>query len=438
MKKIYCLIFLCSLVTATHAQDAVQDEPEIVSIGAGAGFVSFFGDFNNNSELSTFTNLRAGYHLNFERRFGNYLGVSASGLFASAAHSQRDTAVFLNRNFESNIMSFGLSANLHFDNDAMLNRSSPFSPYLGVGVNFTLFDPYGDLFDANGNAYHYWTDGSIRSTAENDPNADSSVILNRDYTYETQLTDSTENYSRNALSFPLTFGLKWKFSEFLQGRLFASYTLTTTDWIDNVSEGGNDQFLFTGFSVNYTIRKRDRSAEQHYQDVDFSAMAKDDSDGDGVDDFNDECPATPKGQKVDGKGCPLDDDRDGVPNYMDKEPNTAKGATVDAEGVTVDDAYLAAQQARRDSVRTVRSQSVAENPNMQTLQQIDTELNSGTSNTGVDLSANVPERFRAADANKNGLIESSEITATIDAFFEGGSTFTVESIQDLIDYFFEQ
>ncbi|PVX51071.1 thrombospondin type 3 repeat-containing protein [Balneicella halophila] len=48
-----------------------------------------------------------------------------------------------------------------------------------------------------------------------------------------------------------------------------------------------------------------------------------DTDGDGVIDSKDECPDTPKGVKVDSKGCPVDTDGDGIPDYLDKCPNEA-------------------------------------------------------------------------------------------------------------------
>ncbi|PVX51785.1 thrombospondin type 3 repeat-containing protein [Balneicella halophila] len=48
-----------------------------------------------------------------------------------------------------------------------------------------------------------------------------------------------------------------------------------------------------------------------------------DTDGDGVPDMKDECPDTPKGVKVDSKGCPVDTDGDGIPDYLDKCPNEA-------------------------------------------------------------------------------------------------------------------
>jgi OOP family OmpA-OmpF porin len=63
-----------------------------------------------------------------------------------------------------------------------------------------------------------------------------------------------------------------------------------------------------------------------------------DSDGDGVNDDADQCPGTPAGTAVDGKGCPLpqDDDGDGVNNDADKCPGTPPGTKVDAAGCELD------------------------------------------------------------------------------------------------------
>ena len=49
---------------------------------------------------------------------------------------------------------------------------------------------------------------------------------------------------------------------------------------------------------------------------------KKDSDKDGVADKYDLCPLTPKGVKVDSRGCPYDTDGDGVPDYLDQCPMT--------------------------------------------------------------------------------------------------------------------
>jgi hypothetical protein len=61
-----------------------------------------------------------------------------------------------------------------------------------------------------------------------------------------------------------------------------------------------------------------------------------DSDGDGVVDSKDGCPNTPKGARVDSKGCPIDSDGDGVPDGIDKCASTPKGWKVDAAGCPID------------------------------------------------------------------------------------------------------
>ena len=65
---------------------------------------------------------------------------------------------------------------------------------------------------------------------------------------------------------------------------------------------------------------------------------KKDSDRDGVKDSKDICPNTPKGVKVDKKGCPVDTDGDGVPDYKDKCPKTPVEArkAVDVTGCPLD------------------------------------------------------------------------------------------------------
>ena len=62
-----------------------------------------------------------------------------------------------------------------------------------------------------------------------------------------------------------------------------------------------------------------------------------DGDGDGVVDRNDVCPDTVPGTEVNSVGCTPDTDGDGVFDGKDKCPNTVAGATVDATGCERDD-----------------------------------------------------------------------------------------------------
>src|SRR2546425_122502 len=61
-----------------------------------------------------------------------------------------------------------------------------------------------------------------------------------------------------------------------------------------------------------------------------------DSDGDGIPDKRDACPATPLGATVDLRGCPMDSDGDGVYDGLDQCPNTPTGAHVDPRGCPMD------------------------------------------------------------------------------------------------------
>lgn len=57
-----------------------------------------------------------------------------------------------------------------------------------------------------------------------------------------------------------------------------------------------------------------------------------DGDGDRVTDDQDKCPNTAPGEAVDATGCPRDTDGDGVVDAADKCPVTAPGVRVDADG----------------------------------------------------------------------------------------------------------
>jgi len=61
-----------------------------------------------------------------------------------------------------------------------------------------------------------------------------------------------------------------------------------------------------------------------------------DEDGDGVKDYQDQCPHTPPHVAVDAHGCPLDADKDNVPDYEDQCPNTPAGEKVNAVGCPLD------------------------------------------------------------------------------------------------------
>ena len=78
-----------------------------------------------------------------------------------------------------------------------------------------------------------------------------------------------------------------------------------------------------------------------------------------------------------------------------------------------------------------------ENPSLRYLKEVEAKSTSERKNNPKDNSV-IPFALIPADVDHDGYISTDEIAKSIDAFFEGDSEFTVEKLNDLIDYFFEQ
>lgn len=433
-KSLLLFVLLFSATSSIYSQKTAKAK-QLPSVAIGAGILTFNGDLGNGVNLSSFSRIRAGYNLTLEQRFGKYLGVSLNGIYGKLSDSERSKT--RNLNFESTIMQGDLNLVLHFDNDLIFSRTSVFAPYLFAGIGYMKFDPHGDLTDKNGVAYNYWSDGTIHNLAETDPMASTSTVIQRDYTYETVLTDSTTNYTRGTLAVPIGVGFNLKVLRNLSVNLGATYYLSFSDWIDNFKEGSNDKYIFANVSIQYTFGKEQDDSDPIYNSVDFSALDKLDTDEDGVTDGDDRCPSTPKGVKVDNHGCPDDNDEDGVPDYKDKELMTKKDALVDVNGITLTDKILAEKQATFDSLATERSELFNENPSLSYLKDVEAKSTEARK-ANPNAASSIPYALRPADKNNDGFISADEIASAIDMFFEGDSNFSVEKLNDLIDFFFEQ
>lgn len=383
--------FIC-VANQLSAQSSSEKHVELPLISAGAGLTYFNGDVGAQSR--TGGAFRTGYRFGIEQRFMNTLGAEIYGVYGTLTSNER--SLVFNRNFTTTFLSVGGSIMLDLDNDFVLSRRATLGPYIGVGFMWMNFDPHGDLKDVNDSTYYYWSDGSVRDMDESSPNALFSNFIVRDYTYETRLTDSSNNYKRSTLGIPLTVGTKFKFSRHMGVDLRATYNLTFTDYIDNAAFDRNDSWLFVSASLYYQINKpgpkEEGTAGKH--------ILNEDSDKDGVSDADDQCADTPAGVKVNRNGCPPDKDEDGVPDYRDKEPNTPKNTPVDKDGVTT------------------------------TLTQLDS--------LGNPVNCKIPVEYRAADANGDCVITADEINNVIDDFFDEQGDWTADKINGLIDYFFEQ
>ncbi len=430
IKKILLTLFLFfALVGIINSQnEKAKKTKQLPSLALGTGVLSFDGDMGNGVNLTSLSRIKGGYNLTIEQRIGSVIGVSVNALFGKLADSEN--GVKRNINFQSKITQMDLNLVLHLDNDFLFKRSSVFAPYLFVGFGYLKFDSYSDLTDKNGIKYNYWTDGTIRDLPDS---TFGGKVIQRDYTYETQLKDSVVNYPRNTFAVPVGLGVNFKIIDNLYIDLSASYYFTMTDWIDNCKVGTNDRYIYANVAFQYNFGKPYDDSNPVYETVDFSSIDNLDTDEDGVKDGDDVCPGTPKGTKVTPNGCPEDGDEDGVPDYLDKEPLTKKGALVDANGVTQTEKMISDKQLEFSAQATERSNLFNENPSLKYLKEVESKFKPKGKGTG-----GIPFALKSADINNDGSISTDEIAKAIDAFFEGDSDFTVEKLNDLIDFFFDQ
>lgn len=327
------------------------------TIGLGVGMLSYYGDIYDRHFQNPSVS-RIAYELNVSQYLTNYLQFNFNVLFGRLGANERMTVNGRNLNFDSQIRAGGVNLAYNFDN--FLSKKCLVHPYISAGFESFEFLSKTDLYDSQGNKYYYWSDGTIRSKAQNDPAAATAIELHRDYTYESDIRtlnyDGFGRYPERSWAVPVGVGFDMKINDYFNFRIGATMHFTFTDYIDGVSEKStgnrignskNDNFMMTSCSLHYNLGLKKKTAdtisEDSFKDVDFYALDLQDFDKDGVPDYKDSCQGTPEGVPVDAKGCPMDDDGDGIPNNLDNEPNTPKGALVDTHGVQLNDSTLAYQ-----------------------------------------------------------------------------------------------
>ena len=416
---------------------AQRKEKEIIAVSAGAGALTFHGDVGSNSIVGAYSFIRSGYSFSIEKYFNKHFALSLNMLKGKISRDEIASDNLPKLNFESPITQFGMNGTLMMKG----KKEQLVIPYISAGFSFVTFDPHGDLLDKNGISYHYWKDGSIRDLSDTGMNFFYAQVINRDYKYETKLTDSVA-YSRSTFALPLTGGVKLKLTSRFDANLGFTYHITFSDYLDNVKSSGNDTYLFSSVSLTwhiYTLPKKEREEVSQL----FAEMDKMDTDKDGIADNDDLCPNNPMGVKVDGKGCPIDSDADGIPDYADKEPRSKGGLPVDEHGTELTKERLAQLQKQNNITAASRKDALNESfnkkPSAEFLKQIEEmalELRKNPTNNTSGTT--IPYDLRVADWNKDGFVTSDEIAKTIDAYFDGSINFSAEQIHRLIDFFFEQ
>ncbi|MBK6475394.1 MAG: hypothetical protein IPF95_11925 [Flavobacteriales bacterium] len=324
-------------------------------IAVGIGMFAFYGDVGNDHKNYNPLVTRLGYELRASAPLTPWL---EGGLYAMHGRlGMNERSLLRNINFESRVTIGGFQLKYNFLQ--LLPDDHAVEPYISVGFESVEFLTKTDLHDAQGRSYNYWSDGTIRDVAENAANAGDAVIIQRDYSYESdvreQNVDGFGKYSESTWAVPVGVGARLDMGGGFDFRIGTTMHFTFDDKVDGITasslgdrkgDAKNDKFLFSSFSIGYGIsmdrmkKKKMKMTPLSKEELDLIVL-NDDEDADGVLDMNDICPHTPTGFQVDIHGCPSDRDGDGVPDELDDEPDSALGALVDVKGVTyTDEAFL--------------------------------------------------------------------------------------------------
>lgn len=323
-------------------------------IGLGTGLFSYYGDLYEKKLVNPQVS-RIGWELSVSHRFSPSLDLNFYALFGKLGANERTDV--RNVNIQSEIRVGGVQLIYTFAH--LMPGRRTIHPYISSGFESFEFLSKTDLIDKNGNVYHYWSDGSIRNIDEKSPDASKAIVIQRDYTYESDVRelnlDDFGKYPERSFAIPAGAGFFLHLSDRVDVKIGATMHFTMTDYIDGItadSKGNrkgnskNDHYMMTAFSLRYDLIPGNTTTlspeeELRYQDAEIFVLEREDEDKDGVLDMVDKCLGTPPNAPVDGNGCPLDDDKDGIPNYRDQEPQSSPGAVVDVQGVTISDSLLA-------------------------------------------------------------------------------------------------
>jgi hypothetical protein len=247
-------------------------------IGVNFGFVNLLSDVAlDASGPSAFTQF--GFQLNITQPVAKFLNISLN-LFTGTVYGE-EMRGFDNLNYRTSLFSQQLCVEYNFYPLLKPNAEGKqlIRPYIGFGLGAMFFRSKGDLTTTSGETYNYWSDGTIRSIAENDAYAESAVLLQRDFEYESDLRDANldglRKYPQTTFTIPINAGIRFQVTKHFGVNVAFTYALNFSEMLDNSGAGsvgirkstsGNDNHIFGSIGINVFLGAKrptsNRTSEQ--------------------------------------------------------------------------------------------------------------------------------------------------------------------------------
>lgn len=459
LKRFAAFFLLCLISLLTFGQSDSDLSPTgtdnklvpLPTIGLNVGFNHMMSDVTLSSAGPTpFKQL--GYQLSITQRVAKFLNVSLD-LYTGTVYGEKMVNL-TNLNFRTSLFSQRLSFEYNFypllkpdERGRQLIR-----PYIGFGVGMVSFRSKGDLKDANGISYQFWSDGTINAEQEGSINPTEATRLERDFVYETDLRDANldglRKYPQLAFTMPFNAGIRFQVSKNVGVNAAFSYCMNFSDMLDNVSADGignrqgsegfdNHLFGSVGLSIflgnvrptvkpkqvpRESLSNKSNRTDRNTQTEEENKTLEDEVSDAGSE--NDD--QNPNLNVVDSD---QDDKLVSTESASDSSPSSDK--SVDKSSISTSDKV----ERNTDGFKENNTKLSSAKP------LGDNETKRAIDLTSVDLSKTKPKEtstFHWADLDGSGLISPDEVLHFIDLLFEGEGERSVEDIQNLIDYYFDQ
>ncbi len=257
--------------------DNSADQPLLIHpiIRLGTGVLSYIGNAKPGTGTTTIQNPasgRIGYELALAQKLSPVTEFNLYFLYGNLSVTERTSTV--DWNFQSTIAGGGI--NILFK----LLPKKEVTPFALLGVESYEFFSRADVYDAYGNQYYNWTDGSLRSLPQTAPNAAAAKILYQDYSYETDIRslnlDGSGKYTQQTFAIPVGIGIMMHVGTRADFMVGTTLHYTFTDHIDGLTpqnqgvlkgDISHDMFLMSYVSIRFNLT-RDHPKTHRYDNID--------------------------------------------------------------------------------------------------------------------------------------------------------------------------
>lgn len=426
------------------------------TVNINVGFNHAFSDVALSKEGPTpFRQL--GYQLTVVQRAAKFLNVGFD-LYSGTIYGEEQRGT-TNINYRTSLVSPRINVEYNFYPllKPDIRGRQLIRPYVGFGVGMVIFRSKGDMKDESGNAYNYWQNGSIYAEAEGSIDESEATPLERDFEYETDLRDANldgfRKYPQTVLSLPFNAGVRFQLSKNVGINAAFSYVMNFTDMLDNVSSesigvrqgsSGFDNHLFGSIGLSVFLGTTKPSAKPKPSFEKELATTENPNSDESILEAVPETTEEEDDLQENQEASAVSSDSS---QSQTSEEQSSGNDNAEGEGVSVSNIAVDENESESDSETEIDSENQEQTSGLASadVESVTVETESGKTNPPQlnigDISETEPKKtgeYHWADLNQDEWISPNEVLHFIDLLFEGGAVRSVEDIQNLIDYYFDQ